>query len=115
MSRLKVNSIKKKQNFKVLIKIPWTKELFISKNEEFKTKFDFAREDIEIRLESLKTELEDKAEELSEQLNQMESQVLESKMSEDLIKKNIEDLQLKIDERFKIIFESFNGKLWNVY
>ena len=72
------------------------------------------REVIEIRLESLKTELEDKAEELNEELNQIESQILENKTSKDLIEKNIEDLVRKIDERFKIIFESFNGKLKNV-
>ena len=59
----------------------------------------------------MKTETEDKVKDLIEEMNQIESQVLESKMSEDLIKKNIEDLQLKIDERFKIISESFNGKL----
>ena len=72
------------------------------------------REEIEIRLESLKTELEDKAEELNEELNQIESEILENKTSKDLIEKNIEDLVRKIDERFKIISESFNGKLKNV-
>ena len=97
-------------NIDLKIKIPFKKELFVSKNEEFKVKFDFAREDIEIRLESLKTELEDEAKELHEELNQKESQILENKTSKDLIEKNIEDLQLRIDERFKIIFESFNGK-----
>ncbi len=61
-------------------------------------------------MESLKTELEDEAKELHEELNQKESQILENKTSKDLIEKNIEDLQLRIDERFKIIFESFNGK-----
>ncbi len=73
------------------------------------------REEIEIRLESLKTELEDKAEELNDELNQIESEILENKTSKDLIEANIEDLVRKIDERFKIIFESFNGKLLNVY
>ncbi len=69
------------------------------------------REEIEIRLESLKTDLEDQAEELNEQLNQIESEILENKTSKDSIEKYFEDLPLKIDERFKIIFESFNGKL----
>ena len=69
------------------------------------------REEIEIRLESLKTDLDDKAEELNEQLNQIESQILETNTSKDSIEKNIEDLQLRIDERFKIISESFHGQL----
>ena len=63
-------------------------------------------------MESLKSELEDKAEELNEQLNQMETQILENKTNKDLIEKNVEELQLKIDERFKIISESFNGKMF---
>ena len=67
--------------------------------------------DIEIRLDSLKTELEEKAQQANEELNQLESRILENKTSKDLIEKKIEDLQLRKDERFKIISESFNGKL----
>ena len=69
------------------------------------------KEEIEIRLESLKTELEDKAEELNEALNKMESQILENKTTAVSIVKNVEDLQLRIDERFKIISESCKGKI----
>ena len=69
------------------------------------------REEIEIRLESLKTELEDKAEELNEELNQLESDILENKTSKDSIEKNIEDLQLKIDERFTFIKVSLKCKI----
>ena len=85
------------------------KDLFSSETEKHKNKFEFVSEEIEIRLESLKTDLEDKAEELNEQLNQIESQIQDNKTSRDSIEKNIEDLQLKIDERFKILSESFNG------
>ena len=108
--KVKLNFCKNKKGQKIILNF-FEKDLLRSETEKHKNKFDFVREEIEIRLESLKTELEDKAEELKEQLNQIESQMLVKQISEDLIKKNIEDLQLKIDERFKIIFESFNGKL----
>ena len=72
------------------------------------------REEIEIRLESLKTELEDKAEELNDELNQIESQILENKTTEDSIKKNIEDFNLKKDERFKNRSESLKSKILNL-
>ena len=71
------------------------------------------REEMEIRLESLKTDLDDKAKELNEQLSQIESQILENKTSRDSIEKNIEDLQLKIDERFKKSIESSKSKILN--
>ena len=71
------------------------------------------REEIEIRLESLKTDLEDKAEELNEKLNQLESEILENKTNKDSIEKNIEDLQLKLDERFKRSIESLKSKILN--
>ena len=60
-------------------------------------------------MESLKIEIEDVAKDLNEKLNQIEAQFVENKTRKDLIEKNIEDLQLKIDERFKIISESLNG------
>ena len=90
------------------------KDLLSSETEKHKNKFEFVREEIEIRLESLKTEIEDKAKELNEAINQLESQVLEFKTSEDLIEKNIEDLQLKIDERFKKSIESLKSKILNL-
>ncbi len=68
-------------------------------------------EEIEIRLESLKTELDDKAGELNDTLNQMESEILENKTNKDLIETNIEDLQQKIDKRFKTSIELLKSKI----
>ena len=62
-------------------------------------------------MESLKTEIEEKAEEINEALNQIESEILESKISKNSIEKNIEDLQLKIDERFTFIKVSLKCKI----
>ena len=44
----------------------------------------------------------------------MESEAIESEMSEDSIEKNVEDLQLKIDERFKNRSESLKCKILNL-
>ena len=53
--------------------IRFSKGLFSSENEKIKNKFNFVREEIEIRLESLKTELDNLANELQLKLTQMEA------------------------------------------
>ena len=50
------------------------KDLLNCDNENIKIKFDFVRKDIEIRLESLKSELESLAQQANEKLNEIESQ-----------------------------------------
>ncbi len=94
-----------------IIKYLFGKGLLRSETEKHKNKFEFVREEIEIRLESLKTDLDDKAEELNDELNQIESQKEEKQISEDLIEANIEDLVRKIDERFKNRSESLKSKI----
>ena len=50
------------------------KDLFSSENEKIRNKFNFVREEIEIRLESLKTELDELANKLQLKLTQMEAE-----------------------------------------